>query len=190
MKRINTLFAAAAALTTLLAASCDNDRTLEFDDRDYDTNVVYVHQPAVTTYNISYSSATGQFLSGAFSTLDIAEVCTTHAAKSDIRVTLTVDVTELERRNAELLAATPEGVEANLWQLPQHITFAESSVTVPRGEYRSAEPIRIICTDLAAFIGEKQMKFLLPIKLTTSAGGVRTSVSKSMIVLEFVSSGV
>lgn len=187
MKGINMLFAAAAAVTVLCSVSCSRDNKLVFDDYDYDTNVVYVRQPSTTIYRLYYSSSTGQFLSGAFDTLDIAEVCTTQAAKSDIKVTLTLDGAELERRNAELRAATPEGTEPNLWQLPRHISLVETSLTIPRGTYRSAEPIRVVCTDLTGFYGDKQMNFLLPIKLTTTTGGVRTSVSNSTIVLEFIS---
>lgn len=190
----NILFRAAAAAVLLVsAAACAVDDTIEIKDFDYDAQIIYLKQPLKTAYNMEYRAIPDGYeytADGIADDVDISYVLCTKPAPKDISVGVAIDHEYVEKYNAEETAkAEEEQREPKLLAIPQNVELESSTVVIKKGEYTSAEPVRIHCINHEDFqTGGEDVSLVVPVKIiSTNEGKVSSVDERNVVCMKFAS---
>lgn len=160
------LVAASLPLTT----ACSDDEATD----PYDINYVYIYSPTTTDNTLEYKG-NGTFVTSIAEQAIINPVRCTKPAPQDITVNFTIDASLIESYNQE------NGTD---YTLLQNVQLENSTLTIRKGEYISADSLKVKYTDMSEFQNGVE-KYIVPISMTTASGGVMSQQSK--VFLTFTS---
>ena len=157
--KVLTLFAAAAAIVPLTAC----------DDEDYNS------QYATITFK-----ANGEFLQSLANPLALTNVRCTKPAPADIQVEVAIDPTLVDEYNA-----------ANKTECAflDKTSLTKTSFTIPKGEFMSADSIKVNFANHEGLVGQEQ-DLLLPIVIKATTGGKISTHSRMFIHFDYNANNV
>lgn len=172
-------------MTAILAVtSCKDDEEVD----QYDKNYVFVYAPGKTGHELTYL-ADGTFRKQVDETETLVSVRCTKPAPDDITVTFSIDGSAVDTYNSQY------GTD---YVLLESARLEKTTLTIKKGEYISADSLRINYTDMEEFQNGTH-NYILPITISEiQGGGVELSKNRtffltyesSLLLLEITSSPV
>lgn len=177
MKKIIRYSIIALAASFALAA-CDKNEVEYLPQPDYTSNLAYILAPETSHQELVYKG-TGDYVVLPFDAeaeQTINSVRLTKAAPEDMTVTFAVDAEAVEAYNKE------HGTEFAPFT---GVELINKTLSIKKGEYVSAEPLRMKYTDLKQMQDGKE-NYMLPIVISSiSNQGVKKSVDRGNIMLTY-----
>lgn len=177
MKKIIRYSIIALAASFVLAA-CDKNEVEYLPQPDYTSNLAYILAPETSHQELVYKG-TGDYVVLPFDAEaehTINSVRLTKAAPEDMTVTFAVDAEAVEAYNKE------HGTEFAPFT---GVELINKTLSIKKGEYVSAEPLRMKYTDLKQMQDGKE-NYMLPIVISSiSNQGVKKSVDRGNIMLTY-----
>lgn len=147
-----------------LLAGCVQKEEVAVDP--YATNFVYLKAPGLNTFNALFTAAGGYVQPFEEEQKLVVEVRSTKAAPQDVKVTIDSD---------ESLVAAYNEANGTDYELLTGIDIQDLNITLKKGEYVSADTLRI-SHDLHEDLMEKGTKtYILPITITDFTGSLTKS---------------
>lgn len=177
MKKIIRYSIIALAASFALAA-CDKNEVEYLPQPDYTSNLAYILAPETSHQELVYKG-TGDYIGLPFDAeaeQTINTVRLTKAAPEDMTVTFAVDAEAVEAYNKE------HGTEFAPFT---GVELINKTLSIKKGEYVSAEPLRMKYTDLRQMQDGKE-NYMLPIVISSiSNQGVKKSVDRGNLMLTY-----
>lgn len=148
---------------TCLALSCSKN-----DETDpYDINYIYFRPPINTSHAVEYTGA-GNFLTKTDSIIIISPVKSTKPAPEDITVELGIDQTLIDTYNK---------LHNTNYTLLKNIELQNATLHIPKGQYISADTLKVRYTNMDEFKSGAQ-QLILPVAIK-SVSSSHVSISQT-----------
>lgn len=152
----NLLYCGLIFLAVGLITSCSDDESND----PYDTNYVYTYAPGISEYSLRYKED-GTFIKTIGKEQMLVPARCTKPAPSDLTITFAIDNSLVDSYNKA------HGTD---YVLLKNAKLENTSLTIKKGEYISAESLKVIYADMVEFT-DGTMHFILPITITEVKGG-------------------
>lgn len=169
--KYSLIYVSALALLPLTTACSDDEST-----DPYDVNYVYMYSPSKTDNSLVYKG-NGVFLTGIAEKCVINPVKCTKPAPTDVTVHFDIAPSLVDSYNQE------HGTNYTLLKSAQ---LENSVLSIKRGDYISADTLKVNFTDLTEFQSGAE-NFILPITVTEMEGAGVSLSQNSKIYLTFTS---
>lgn len=173
------------ALAAGMFAACEHPNIDEIFDSgamSQDEALIYMRTPMTSSYSWTYKAALNEdgyvFIGDVPEELTLVPVQISRPLAKDVNVTVTIDEEALEAYNAEIIANTESDQEPATYTLLEQAELLSSTLTIPAGEYISADSIKIRYKASEFFNGN--VRYMVPIKVT--ADDAKSSTSSKIMV--------
>ncbi|MDE7126671.1 MAG: DUF1735 domain-containing protein, partial [Bacteroidales bacterium] len=174
MKRFFNMAAIALAVLSI-SVSCQKEGPVD----PYSINYVYVYGPLQSDYTLQYY-ASGEFKKSIDTEKALVPARCTKPAPADIHVSFEIDGSLVEKYNSE------NGTDCALLE---NVTLENKDLVIRKGEYISADSLRVVYNDMAEFQNGKG-EYLLPITITSVSGPEVSQSERSVFYLHYTSSAI
>lgn len=157
----------------LCITACDDDEAVD----PYDINYVYIYSPSDTDNRMEYKG-NGTFLVGIEPESVLTPVRCTKPAPEDMTIHFGIDASLVDSYNQD------HGTNYTLLKSAQ---LENAALSIKRGEYISADSLKVHYTDMTEFQNGME-KYILPISITSVTGSGVSISKESQIYLTFTSS--